>query len=90
MALENHTLGIGHQSDEIPTLLSIRQFAAKHSFMSESSLRWLLFCDPPGLEECIVRPTPNRLFLDEKRFFAFLRNRNGSKKITRHVKPYRI
>jgi hypothetical protein len=65
-------------SEDIPTLLSIRQFADKHKFMSESSLRWLLFRDPTGLEECIVRTSPNRLYIDEKKFFAFLRNRDPS------------
>lgn len=79
MALENSAFGTKHHSDEIPTLLSIRQFAEKHKFMSESSLRWLLFRNPPGLEECIIRTSPNRLYLDEKKFFSFLRNRDLSK-----------
>lgn len=78
MALEKNTSEIDHHSDEIPTLLSIRQFADKHQFMSESSLRWLLFRDPPGLEECIVRTSPNRLYIDEKKFFTFLRQRGTS------------
>lgn len=77
MTIETNTSNINH-ADEIPALLSIRQFAEKHKFMSESSLRWLLFRDPPGLEECIVRVSPNRLFLDEKRFFTFLMNRRSN------------
>ncbi len=77
MAIETNTSDINH-ADEIPALLSIRQFAEKHKFMSESSLRWLLFRDPPGLEECIIRTSPNRLFIDEKKFFAFLRKRDPS------------
>lgn len=72
-------LKIDDECEEVPTLLSIRQFAAKHKFISESGLRWLLFCDPPGLEECIVRTSRHRLFLDEKRFFNFLRSRSHSK-----------
>jgi hypothetical protein len=79
MALEKNTSEINHHSDEIPTLLSIRQFADKHKFMSESSLRWLLFRNPPGLEDCIVRTSANRLYLDEKKFFIFLRHMQTSK-----------
>ncbi len=87
MALDKIPSEICHQ-DEIPTLLSVRQFAQKHRFMSESSIRWLLFCDPPGLEECIVRPSPNRLFIDEKRFFAFLRNRDGSSALSKNIRSH--
>jgi hypothetical protein len=76
MTTETNLKGLSTHSDEIPTLLSIRQFAEKHKFMSESGLRWLLFRDPPGLEECIVRTSPNRLFIDEKKFFAFLCSRD--------------
>jgi hypothetical protein len=68
------------QIDEIPTLLSIRQFAEKHRFMSENSLRWLLFRDPPGLEACIIRTSRNRLYLDEKKFFAFLSEKSRKMK----------
>lgn len=82
MRLENIS-GINSQLDEIPTLLSIRQFAEKHKFMSESSLRWLLFRDPPGLEDCIVRTSANRLFLDEKKFFIFLRHLQTSKALVK-------
>ena len=77
MALEKNTSEINQRSDEIPTLLSIRQFAEKHKFMSESSLRWLLFRNPSGLEDCIVRLSPNRLYLNEKKFFAFLSTKNS-------------
>lgn len=79
MTSEANTIGINTHSGEIPTLLSIRQFADKHKFMSESSLRWLLFRDPPGLEECIVRTSANRLYLDEKKFFIFLQHVQSSK-----------
>lgn len=78
MTIETNLKGYNSHSEDIPTLLSIRQFADKHKFMSESSLRWLLFRDPPGLEECIIRTSPNRLFIDEKKFFAFLRKRDPS------------
>ena len=59
--------------DEIPTLLSIQQFAKKHTFMTENSLRWLLFRDPPGLEDCLIRIS-RRVYIDEKKFFKFLQN----------------
>lgn len=59
----------------IPTLLSIRDFAKKHSFMSENSLRWLLFKEPEGLEECLVRLS-RRIFIKEREFFDFLSSQN--------------
>lgn len=59
--------------DSIPRLLTIRQFAEKHPFMSENSIRWLLFKDPPGLEECLVRLS-KRIYIDELIYFTFLKN----------------
>lgn len=59
--------------ENIPHLLTIRQFAEKHRFMSENSIRWLLFKDPPGLEECLVRVS-KRIYIIEDKYFAFLRN----------------
>lgn len=62
------------EKDEvIPHLLTIRQMAEKHPFMSESSIRWLLFRNPPGLEECLVRVS-KRIYIDESIYFKFLRN----------------
>ena len=59
--------------ESIPRLLTIRQFAEKHPFMSENSIRWLLFKDPPGLEECLIRVS-KRIYIIEDKYFNFLRN----------------
>jgi hypothetical protein len=60
---------------DVPVLLTIHQFAEKHKFMTENSIRWLLFRDPPGLEECLVRVS-RRIYINEKKFFHFLQNAN--------------
>ncbi len=65
------------EEENIPHLLTIRQFAEKHPFMSENSIRWLLFKDPPGLEECLVRVS-KRIFINENKYFKFLQSRNLS------------
>jgi hypothetical protein len=77
MASGNHTpksACMSVESEEsVPHLLTIRQFAEKHPFMSESSIRWLLFKDPPGLEECLVRVS-KRIFIIESKYFKFLQS----------------
>ncbi|MDN3506505.1 MAG: hypothetical protein P0S96_04680 [Simkaniaceae bacterium] len=76
------TENIDHKSanGDIPTLLSIRDFSKKHPFMSENSLRWLLFREPEGLEECLVRLS-RRIFIKEREFFDFLSSQNkGNRK----------
>lgn len=65
MAVENE--------ESIPRLLTIRQLAEKHPFMSENSIRWLLFKDPPGLEDCLVRVS-KRIYIIEDKYFKFLQN----------------
>jgi hypothetical protein len=66
-------------SSEIPTLLSIRDFAKKHSFMTENSIRWLLYRQPQGLEECLIRLS-RRIFIKEREFFHFLSSQGNSRK----------
>ena len=58
---------------KIPTLLTIRQFAQKHPFLTENSIRWMLFKDDPGLEDCLVRVS-RRVYINEEKFFDFLTN----------------
>ena len=72
---------VEHKSadSDIPTLLSIRDFAKKHPFMTENSIRWLLYRQPEGLEECLVRLS-RRIFIKEKEFFHFLSSQSGSNK----------
>ena len=70
---------IKESNNEIPTLLSVRDFSKKHSFMSEDSIRWLLFKNKPGLEECLVRVS-RRIYIKEKDFFNFLQQNHEGKK----------
>ena len=67
------------KKQDIPILLSIRDFAKKHSFMSENSIRWLLFKDEPGIEDCLVRVS-RRIYIDETKFFNFLQQTQVRKK----------
>ena len=43
-----------NSSFEIPTLLTIRQFADKHKFISEAGIRTLIFKQEPTISQCIV------------------------------------
>jgi hypothetical protein len=65
---------------EIPTLLSIRDFAKKHPFMTENSIRWLLYRQPEGLEECLIRLS-RRIYIREREFFNFLSSQSKAKHI---------
>ena len=56
----------------IPTLLTIRQFAQRHSFISESSIRWLIF--KGEIEDCLVRLS-RRIYINEQKFFEHLNNK---------------
>lgn len=62
---------------EIPRLLTIPQFAARHAAFPEASLRWLVFTAggpraEPDISNAIVR-VGRRVLLDEARFFQCLR-----------------
>lgn len=70
---------IEKEMQSVPTLLSIKDFAAKHPFMSENSIRWMLFKNPPGLEECLVRVS-SRIYLIEDKWIEFLLNGKLNKK----------
>ena len=58
----------------IPNLLTIRQFCNKHNFLSENSIRWLIF--KGDIEDCLVRLS-RRIYLDENKFFEFLQKRQS-------------
>ena len=60
-----------NENHEIPVLLSVRDFSKKHPFMSESALRFLLYKNEDGLEDCLVR-VGRRVYINEKKFFDFL------------------
>ena len=63
-----------NSSFEIPTLLTIRQFADKHKFISEAGIRTLIFKQEPTISQFIVR-IYIRIYLDEKKFFSYLMNK---------------
>jgi hypothetical protein len=62
------------------SVLSVRQFAAKHPAFSEGGLRWLIFqaknrpgFKGNGLDVAIVR-VGRRVLIDERKFFEWLRD----------------
>lgn len=60
-------------NEETPRLLSIKQFIKKHEFISESSLRWLIY--KGTIEHCLVRLS-RRIYIHEQAIFSFLLNNN--------------
>lgn len=72
-------------SQHVPALLTVRQFAAKHSAFSQGSLRWLIFkaASPESdadhehnsaLNDALVR-VGRRVLIDEQKFFNWLRRK---------------
>jgi len=47
--------------------------------MSESAIRWLIYKNPEGLEDCLIR-NGSCIYIDELQFFKFLKN-NPKKKV---------
>lgn len=70
--MTSYNLSQDQSGERIPHLLTIRQMAQKHPFMTENSIRWLIFKSPPGLEDCLVRVS-RRIFIDESKYFNFLK-----------------
>ena len=69
-------------SQNIPTLLTVRRFAAKHEAFSEASLRWLIFkagCPETdadhehdaALNDALIR-IGRRVLINEQKFFDWL------------------
>lgn len=60
-------------------LFTIKKLAIKHeNFLNENKIRWLIYKDPPGLQNCLVRVS-NRIFISESRFLSFLNNYESQK-----------
>jgi len=60
-------------------LFTIKNLAKKHeNFLNENKIRWLIYKDPPGLQNCLVRVS-NRIFISEIRFLSFLNNYESQK-----------
>ena len=60
-------------------IFTIKQLVEKHPFLTENSIRWMLFKDEPGLEECLIRNS-RRIFVIEDAFFAFLEKKSQKEK----------
>ena len=64
---------------EIRTLLTMRQFAAKHPAFSEGSLRWLRYQqDKNGFRTAFKAIGRNRVLIDERRFFEIIEEQNAA------------
>jgi hypothetical protein len=59
--------------------MTIAQFVEKHKFLTENGLRWMIFKDSEGLEECLVRRA-NRIWIKEEMFFKFLEIQSDKEK----------
>ncbi len=61
----------------IPTLLSVNQFLAKHSWATAAWLRAALFRrDTNGLNRAVVQ-AGRKILLDERKFFSWLEANNN-------------
>jgi len=60
-------------------IFTVKQLADRHPFLTENSLRWMLFKGEPGLEECLIRHS-RRIFINEDAFMNFLIERSNQYK----------
>ena len=68
------SLGLDHT--EVPSHLTVRQFAYKYPAFSESSLRWLIFNqETNGFAAAFVK-LGRRILINEKRFFQVVDGKN--------------
>lgn len=63
------------QSERPRSLLSVKDFAAKHGFSDPQVRNWL-FTKPEGFEK-VVRRIGRKILIDEHQFFAWLDRVNG-------------
>ena len=66
-------------------IFTIKQLAERHPFLTENSVRWMLYKDEPGLEECLIRNS-RRIFIDEDKFFEFLEKKSKEAKAKKEVR----
>ena len=52
-------------------IFTIKQLAERHPFLTENSIRWMLYKDEPGLEDCLIRNS-RRIYIIEDSFLNFL------------------
>jgi len=60
-------------------IFTIKQLVEKHPFLTENSIRWMLFKDEPGLEECLIRNS-RRILIIEDAFRDFLMEKSKNYK----------
>ena len=75
--------------EQIKDILTIRQFVSKHIFLTENAIRWMLYKDEPGLEDCLVRIS-RRIYIREGAFFDFInkKDKEAKKKKKLNKVPY--
>lgn len=76
------------QNKEFPTLMKVEDFTKKHSFLSKSTIRWMIFKSEPSFEECLVRIS-NRIYIDEAKFFEFLNKESAERKLKIKIRKQR-
>jgi hypothetical protein len=65
------------ETNTAPVLLTVEQFAAKHSWARVGGLRHALFFrESNGFDVCVVR-FGRKLLLDEAQVFSWLREKGG-------------
>jgi hypothetical protein len=65
-----------HPADAHPVLLTVRQCAEKHGFITERGLRnWIFFAQTNGFEDALLR-VGRKVLIDETRFFQWLNAQN--------------
>jgi len=55
----------------VKNFLTVRQLAEKHPANSQSSIRWLLFTQPPGFKNC-VRRLGRKILIEESAYLEWL------------------
>lgn len=67
-----------NQSLTIPTLLTVRQFAERHTAFSQASLRYLIFnASTNGMTKCLRR-IGRRVLIDETKFFECIEQQQAA------------
>jgi hypothetical protein len=62
---------------ESKNFLTVKQLAAKHQGNSENSIRWFIFTQPEGFNEC-VRRIGRKILLEEGAYLNWLNNQKAA------------
>jgi hypothetical protein len=66
-------------SNELPSLLTVRQFSAKYSAFPEGGMRYRIFhAKSNGFDKCIKR-VGAKILIDEHAFFKWIDSQNSLK-----------